>query len=199
MKPYFFFVAVANTVHIHQPSLTPLRELEVQDFARNPSRRHALCRPHFFRLAWIPLGLSIAALRQYVPLMTNFLPGRGRPRSGVLGSPSLNRSPRPAYTAQTPANTRVSADMPAAARQLRGEDYDVPAASVLAGGYHHPLLRSLQAERHLTKDMLMYPIFITDEPDAEVHSCQRNLLPRLFADQNPFALPCTRRGNHSQL
>lgn len=58
--------------------------------------------------------------------------------------------------------------MPAAARQPRGEDYDVPAASILAGGYHHPLLRSLQAERHLTKDMLMYPIFITDEPDAEV-------------------------------
>lgn len=25
-----------------------------------------------------------------------------------------------------------------------------------------------QAERSLTKDMLMYPIFITDDPDAEV-------------------------------
>ncbi|GAA5876079.1 hypothetical protein JCM3774_004498 [Rhodotorula dairenensis] len=60
------------------------------------------------------------------------------------------------------------ADMPAAARQPRGEAYDVPAPAILAGGYHHPLLRSLQAERHLTKDMLMYPIFITDEPDAEV-------------------------------
>jgi hypothetical protein len=46
--------------------------------------------------------------------------------------------------------------------------YSVPPANILAGGYHHPLLRSLQAERHLTKDMLMYPIFITDEPDAEV-------------------------------
>ncbi|GAA5931452.1 hypothetical protein JCM3775_006857, partial [Rhodotorula graminis] len=44
----------------------------------------------------------------------------------------------------------------------------VPREAVLAGGYHHPLLRSLQAERHLTKDMLMYPIFITDEPDAVV-------------------------------
>ncbi|KPV77807.1 uncharacterized protein RHOBADRAFT_33998 [Rhodotorula graminis WP1] len=44
----------------------------------------------------------------------------------------------------------------------------VPGEAVLAGGYHHPLLRSLQAERHLTKDMLMYPIFITDEPDAVV-------------------------------
>lgn len=44
----------------------------------------------------------------------------------------------------------------------------VPIQSTLAGGYFHPLLRSLQAERHLTKDMLMYPIFITDEPDAVV-------------------------------
>ncbi|GAA5851723.1 hypothetical protein JCM8547_001185 [Rhodosporidiobolus lusitaniae] len=47
-------------------------------------------------------------------------------------------------------------------------EYEVPATNILAAGYHHPLLRSLQAERHLTKDMLMYPIFITDEPDAEV-------------------------------
>lgn len=58
--------------------------------------------------------------------------------------------------------------MPETARQSAGEAYNVPAASILAGGYHHPLLRNLQAERHLTKDMLMYPIFITDEPDAEV-------------------------------
>ncbi|GAA5987475.1 hypothetical protein JCM11641_003841 [Rhodosporidiobolus odoratus] len=47
-------------------------------------------------------------------------------------------------------------------------DYVVPAAAHLAGGYHNPLLRTWQAERHLTKEMLMYPIFITDEPDAEV-------------------------------
>lgn len=43
-----------------------------------------------------------------------------------------------------------------------------PISSTLQGGYFHPLLRNLQAERSLTKDMLMYPIFITDEPDAEV-------------------------------
>lgn len=40
--------------------------------------------------------------------------------------------------------------------------------SILQGGYCHPLTRNLQAERSLTKDMLMYPIFITDEPEAEV-------------------------------
>lgn len=43
-----------------------------------------------------------------------------------------------------------------------------PISSHLQGGYFHPLLRSLQGERHLTKDMLMYPLFITDDPDAEV-------------------------------
>ncbi|GHJ87787.1 hypothetical protein NliqN6_4189 [Naganishia liquefaciens] len=42
-------------------------------------------------------------------------------------------------------------------------------SSVLAGGYHHPLLRNYQARgRTLNKDMLMYPIFITDDPEAEV-------------------------------
>lgn len=44
----------------------------------------------------------------------------------------------------------------------------VPISSTLQGGYFHPLLRTLQAERQLTKAMLQYPIFITDEPDAEV-------------------------------
>ncbi|GAA5919693.1 hypothetical protein JCM6882_006754 [Rhodosporidiobolus microsporus] len=48
------------------------------------------------------------------------------------------------------------------------DSFAVGISGHLQGGYHHPLLRSWQAERHLTKDMLMYPIFITDEPDAEV-------------------------------
>ncbi|KAK0212796.1 hypothetical protein DFS33DRAFT_1392227 [Desarmillaria ectypa] len=39
-------------------------------------------------------------------------------------------------------------------------------SSILQGGYHHPLPRSWQGRRQLTKSMLMYPIFITDEPDA---------------------------------
>ncbi|EJF65167.1 tetrapyrrole biosynthesis porphobilinogen synthase [Dichomitus squalens LYAD-421 SS1] len=42
------------------------------------------------------------------------------------------------------------------------------ASSVLQGGYQHPLSRSWQAQRTLTKNMFMYPIFITDEPDARV-------------------------------
>ena len=39
---------------------------------------------------------------------------------------------------------------------------------MLQGGYQHPLSRSWQAKRTLTKGMLMYPIFITDDPDARV-------------------------------
>ncbi|KAG8710572.1 Aminolevulinate dehydratase [Ceratobasidium sp. 395] len=41
-------------------------------------------------------------------------------------------------------------------------------SSVLQGGYHHPLAREWQARRSLTKSMFMYPIFITDDPNAEV-------------------------------
>lgn len=41
-------------------------------------------------------------------------------------------------------------------------------SSILQGGYGHPLAREWQAERTLTKSMLMYPIFITDDAEAEV-------------------------------
>jgi porphobilinogen synthase len=39
-------------------------------------------------------------------------------------------------------------------------------SSILQGGYQHPLSRSWQSRRGLTKEMLMYPIFITDDPGA---------------------------------
>ncbi|KAJ6625483.1 hypothetical protein B0H10DRAFT_612161 [Mycena sp. CBHHK59/15] len=39
-------------------------------------------------------------------------------------------------------------------------------SSILQGGYQHPLSRQWQSARQLTKAMLMYPIFITDDPDA---------------------------------
>jgi len=41
-------------------------------------------------------------------------------------------------------------------------------SSILQGGYHHRILREWQGRRSLTKNMLMYPIFVTDEPEAEV-------------------------------
>jgi porphobilinogen synthase len=45
----------------------------------------------------------------------------------------------------------------------------VDRSSVLHGGIHHPTLRTFQSGgRSLTKSMLIYPIFISDDPDAEV-------------------------------
>lgn len=41
--------------------------------------------------------------------------------------------------------------------------------SILHGSYHHPLARALQGERTLTKEMLMYPIFISDDENALEH------------------------------
>ncbi|KAL9095678.1 MAG: hypothetical protein Q9165_002110 [Trypethelium subeluteriae] len=40
-------------------------------------------------------------------------------------------------------------------------------SSQLHGGYSHPLARAWQAERQLTKSMLIYPLFISDNPDDE--------------------------------
>ncbi|MCJ1225129.1 Aminolevulinate dehydratase [Toensbergia leucococca] len=40
-------------------------------------------------------------------------------------------------------------------------------SSQLHGGYNHPLARSWQAERQLTKSMLIYPLFISDQDDEE--------------------------------
>ncbi|KAL8308613.1 hypothetical protein RB593_006774 [Gaeumannomyces tritici] len=41
-------------------------------------------------------------------------------------------------------------------------------SSQLHGGYSHPLARSWQAERQLTKSMLIYPLFVSDLDDEEV-------------------------------
>ncbi|ESW99529.1 hypothetical protein KL918_001537 [Ogataea parapolymorpha] len=40
-------------------------------------------------------------------------------------------------------------------------------SSILQGGYNHPLLRSWQHERQLTKDMFIFPLFVTDNEDDE--------------------------------
>ncbi|OQN95513.1 hypothetical protein B0A48_18515 [Cryoendolithus antarcticus] len=40
-------------------------------------------------------------------------------------------------------------------------------SSQLHGGYSHLLARAWQAERQLTKSMLIYPIFITDNSDDD--------------------------------
>ncbi|CAR22460.1 porphobilinogen synthase HEM2 [Lachancea thermotolerans CBS 6340] len=40
-------------------------------------------------------------------------------------------------------------------------------SSILAGGYNHPLLREWQNERQLTKNMFIFPLFISDDADEE--------------------------------
>ncbi|KAK6464497.1 hypothetical protein DFJ63DRAFT_71522 [Scheffersomyces coipomensis] len=39
--------------------------------------------------------------------------------------------------------------------------------SVLQGGYNHPLSREWQNERQLTKNMFIFPLFISDDPEEE--------------------------------
>lgn len=40
-------------------------------------------------------------------------------------------------------------------------------SSILGGGYFHPLLRQWQNSRQLTKDLFIYPLFVSDDPDEE--------------------------------
>jgi len=71
-------------------------------------------------------------------------------------------------------------------------------SSQLHGGYFHPLARSWQAERQLTKSMLIYPLFITDNPDDMI------LVPSLPGQHQlglnklvPFLEPLIRKGLRS--
>ncbi|QKX56440.1 uncharacterized protein TRUGW13939_03545 [Talaromyces rugulosus] len=71
-------------------------------------------------------------------------------------------------------------------------------SSQLHAGYSHPLARSWQAERQLTKEMLIYPLFITDNPDEEtpipsLPNQHRRGLNRLV----PFLSPLIRKGLRS--
>ncbi|KAF2479979.1 hypothetical protein BDY17DRAFT_256396 [Neohortaea acidophila] len=75
----------------------------------------------------------------------------------------------------SPSNTITTAD--ARSQISRARSYASTAAtsvsisgdisSQLHGGYSHPLARAWQAERQLTKAMLMWPLFVTDNPDEE--------------------------------
>jgi len=71
-------------------------------------------------------------------------------------------------------------------------------SSQLHGGYCHPLARSWQAERQLTKSMLIYPLFISDQDDEEV------VIPSLPNQHRrginkivPFLEPLVRKGLRS--
>lgn len=63
----------------------------------------------------------------------------------TISRPSLARS----YTSTQATSVSIAGDI----------------SSQLHAGYSHPLSRAWQAERQLTKSMLVYPLFITDNPD----------------------------------
>jgi porphobilinogen synthase len=52
-----------------------------------------------------------------------------------------------------------------AAEYLKPQETSI--SSILAGGYAHPLSREWQHERQLTKNMFIYPLFISDIPDED--------------------------------
>ncbi|KAJ5160643.1 Delta-aminolevulinic acid dehydratase [Penicillium canariense] len=86
------------------------------------------------------------------------------------------------YTSTTATSVSISGDI----------------SSQLHAGYSHPLSRSWQAERQLTKDMLIYPLFITDNPDEEtpipsLPNQYRRGVNRLV----PFLAPLIRKGLRS--
>ncbi|EER37706.1 delta-aminolevulinic acid dehydratase [Histoplasma capsulatum var. duboisii H88] len=71
-------------------------------------------------------------------------------------------------------------------------------SSQLHAGYSHPLNRTWQAERQLTKSMLIYPLFITDNPDEEtpipsLPNQHRRGVNRLI----PFLTPLVQKGLRS--
>ncbi|KAJ5369584.1 Delta-aminolevulinic acid dehydratase [Penicillium cosmopolitanum] len=68
-------------------------------------------------------------------------------------------------------------------------------SSQLHAGYSHPLSRSWQAERQLTKEMLIYPLFITDNPDEETPiPSLPNQYRRGVNKLIPFLAPLIRKG-----
>jgi len=77
---------------------------------------------------------------------------------------SSERPERPDFRSQVSEarSTRSYASTAATSVSISGD-----IKSQLHGGYSHPLSRAWQAERQLTKSMLIYPLFISDQPDEE--------------------------------
>ncbi|KAJ5799132.1 uncharacterized protein N7518_001200 [Penicillium psychrosexuale] len=91
------------------------------------------------------------------------------------------------------ATARSYASTAATSISISGE-----VSSQLHAGYSHPLTRAWQADRQLTKDMLIYPLFVTDNPDEEtlipsLPNQHRRGINRLV----PFLAPLVRKGLRS--
>jgi porphobilinogen synthase len=88
--------------------------------------------------------------------LVNDLSYRDRPNSTATNASSA-RDNRSTYS-----RARSYASTAATSVSIAGD-----ISSQLHGGYSHPLARAWQAERQLTKSMLIYPLFITDNPDED--------------------------------
>ncbi|CAD6588912.1 MAG: Aminolevulinate dehydratase [Alectoria sarmentosa] len=73
-----------------------------------------------------------------------------------------SRASRPSARSTTGSYARSYASTAATSVSISGD-----ISSQLHGGYSHPLTRSWQAERQLTKSMLIYPLFISDQAEEE--------------------------------
>ncbi|KAK1688826.1 delta-aminolevulinic acid dehydratase [Colletotrichum godetiae] len=80
------------------------------------------------------------------------------------------RRPRGAQSVSTidDGRSQVSRAMSYASTAATSVSISGDISSQLHGGYFHPLARSWQAERQLTKSMLIYPLFISDQDDEEI-------------------------------
>ncbi|KAF5487100.1 Delta-aminolevulinic acid dehydratase [Colletotrichum siamense] len=98
--------------------------------------------------------MSFSSLVQDLTLRDSGVPRRNRGEASVStvddSRSQISRAMSYASTAAT--SVSISGDI----------------SSQLHGGYFHPLARSWQAERQLTKSMLIYPLFISDQDDEEV-------------------------------
>lgn len=47
------------------------------------------------------------------------------------------------------------------------DEREAPLGAILQGGYNHPLARTWQAERQLSKSQFVFPLFVSDDDDEE--------------------------------
>ncbi|KAF3357931.1 hypothetical protein VDGD_08605 [Verticillium dahliae] len=99
--------------------------------------------------------MSFSSLVQDLSLRDSGMPRRPGPR-GTASASTINDG-----------RSQVSRAMSYASTAATSVSISGDISSQLHGGYHHPLARSWQAERQLTKSMLIYPIFISDNDDDE--------------------------------
>ncbi|KAK3301273.1 uncharacterized protein B0H64DRAFT_422033 [Chaetomium fimeti] len=127
--------------------------------------------------------MSFSSLVQDMSLRDSGAPRRrGEASVSTVDDRASRISTAKSYTSTAATSVSISGDI----------------SSQLHAGYSHPLARSWQAERQLTKSMLIYPLFVSDQDDEEVlipslpGQCRRGI-DRLI----PFLEPLVHKGLRS--